>query len=80
MWRLGLDVGASPRLAVALPVGRFDLRGGVFARVGYRVGAFNLFASLDGEIGRASFSNASLPGSPVGFTGGLSLGAAWLGQ
>ncbi len=74
--KLGLDVGVSPRLALSLPTTRVDFRGGAFARIGVRVGDVNFFAVLDGEIARPPGLASS---TPVELTGGIALGAAWLG-
>jgi hypothetical protein len=79
LWQLGLDVGVSPRLGLVFPLHEVDFRGGAYARIGYRLGALNLFAVLDTEVSRATFSNLASPNSPIGFTGGLALGAAWFG-
>ena len=80
LWRLGLDLGVSPRLGVLLPTGQLDVRGGVFARFGFRLGTVNFFAVLDTELASPSFSNgAGPPGGPPVFTGGIALGAAWYG-
>lgn len=77
VFKLGVDLGVSPRLALTLPTARVDLRGGAFARIGVRVGDVNFFAVLDGEVARTPGLN---PASPFELTGGIALGAAWLGQ
>ena len=77
LWQLGIDVGVSPRLAVTSQA-RVDFRGGAFARIGYRLGAVTLFAALDTELSRPGANALGGPRSPVGFSGGLALGAAWV--
>jgi hypothetical protein len=85
VWRLGLDTGVGPLVVIDFlnqPNGLTpmspDLRAAAFARLGYRLGRFNLFAQLDAELSPGRLAAVG-PRAQSSWELGAGFGFGWVG-